>query len=300
MKCQLPYFGARENLTSFLEEVGAIGSSGNQILDLDLFRQVTKQIENDLNNSYGIQASPFIEDDLTGSKTFYTNDKVFERIDEVRKELGLYEDRIAGSYIQGETEFIPPNEHVSYKMKVIQALESSNVREPNLSPDKYQGFINDITKQGVSAQQLTLLKESVNRLKETKDKITKQDLITDLLSSASYVVEVQTAKKTIKKVENPGLYSDDEIDNFFAEEFSTEDDNTQYYSNLTVPGGTNYTENEIRTPGITPSIKSHAQFASENSIGWHRSDDKVQYEEKDIDNLIKTMENSGVLEINCS
>lgn len=294
MKCQLSYFGARENLTSFLEEVGAIGSSGNQILDLDLFRQVNKQIENDLNQSYGIQASPFIEDDLTGSKTFYTNDKVFERIDEVRKELGLYEDRIAGSYVQGETEFIPPDEHISYKMKVIQALESANVREPNLSPDKYQGFINDITKQGVSAQQLTLLKESVNRLKETKDKITKQDLITDLLSSASYVVEVETRGyfKYDKMVDRTGQ-GDFEVHIGDVGTFTP----TQHYSSLTVPGGTLYTENEIRTPGIIPAIQSHASFKSENGIGWFRSDDKIQY--NNFEEVIKIMKTSGILKIEC-
>jgi hypothetical protein len=50
---------------------------------------------------------------------------------------------------------------------------------------------------------------------------------------------------------------------------------TNYYSTLTVPGGTNYIENEIATPGITPSIKGHAQFATDNGIGWFRSDDKV-------------------------
>jgi hypothetical protein len=50
---------------------------------------------------------------------------------------------------------------------------------------------------------------------------------------------------------------------------------TSYYDNLTVPGGTNYTENEIATPGITPNIKGHAQFATKNGIGWFRSDNKV-------------------------
>jgi predicted NAD-dependent protein-ADP-ribosyltransferase YbiA (DUF1768 family) len=50
---------------------------------------------------------------------------------------------------------------------------------------------------------------------------------------------------------------------------------TQYYSNLTVPGGTNYTEQEVITPGIVPAIKGHAQFASENGIGWFRSDEQV-------------------------
>jgi len=49
---------------------------------------------------------------------------------------------------------------------------------------------------------------------------------------------------------------------------------TQFYSNLTVPGGTNYTEQEIATPGITPSIKGHAQFATDQGIGWFRSDEQ--------------------------
>lgn len=48
--------------------------------------------------------------------------------------------------------------------------------------------------------------------------------------------------------------------------------NTSYYNNLSVPGGINYTEQEISTPLITPSIKGHAQFATDNGIGWFRSD----------------------------
>ena len=56
---------------------------------------------------------------------------------------------------------------------------------------------------------------------------------------------------------------------------------TQYYSNLTVPGGTNYTEQEIATPGITPSIKGHAKFATDQGIGWFRSDEQASFEEID-------------------
>ena len=61
--------------------------------------------------------------------------------------------------------------------------------------------------------------------------------------------------------------ADKEVDNL---EFF----NTDIYSNLTVPGGTNYTENEIATPDIIPNIKGHAQFATNKGIGWFRSDDK--------------------------
>jgi hypothetical protein len=49
---------------------------------------------------------------------------------------------------------------------------------------------------------------------------------------------------------------------------------TQHYANLTVPGGTNYTENEIATPGITPSIQSHAAFKTDSGVGWFRSDEQ--------------------------
>jgi hypothetical protein len=56
---------------------------------------------------------------------------------------------------------------------------------------------------------------------------------------------------------------------------NTKETPTQYYSNLTVPGGTNYTENEIATPQIIPSIKGHGQFATDNGIGWFRSDEQV-------------------------
>ena len=57
-------------------------------------------------------------------------------------------------------------------------------------------------------------------------------------------------------------------------EFKQLESPTQYYSSLTVPGGTNYIENEIATPAITPSIKGHAQFATDKGIGWFRSDDE--------------------------
>jgi len=50
---------------------------------------------------------------------------------------------------------------------------------------------------------------------------------------------------------------------------------TQYYENISVRGGTNYREIEIRTPEIVPIVQGHGQFASRHGIGWFRSDDKV-------------------------
>lgn len=80
------------------------------------------------------------------------------------------------------------------------------------------------------------------------------------------------------------------------EELNSNLPNSNIYSNLTVPGGTNYTENEIATPAITPSIKGHAQFATDNGIGWFRADEQTKegtgrIDEWDDDKNQRTVQN---------
>ena len=109
-------------------------------------------------------------------------------------------------------------------------------------------------------------------------KTTIDDIITDLLTNYSYTVDINTTKQ---KYKNSGEvftdeYGEEQVVTNFMKEQEVLRANTSYYSNLTVPGGTNYTENEIATPAITPSIKGHAQFATNNGIGWFRSDDKTE------------------------
>jgi len=60
-----------------------------------------------------------------------------------------------------------------------------------------------------------------------------------------------------------------------ANEILPEATPTKHYSNLTVPGGTNYQDNEISTPAITPAIRGHAVFATNQGIGWFRTDEKA-------------------------
>lgn len=112
-------------------------------------------------------------------------------------------------------------------------------------------------------------------------------IVADLLVNYSYAVEINTATRLTTTVENPFDH--------------TEPMNTDYYSNLIVPGGTNgsYIEANIETPMIVPSIQSHAQFKTDSTIGWMRADEKQNYQEKDIDNLIEIMKKSGILEVNC-
>jgi hypothetical protein len=146
-------------------------------------------------------------------------------------------------------------------------------------------------------------------------KTDRKDIVTDLLVNYSYAVEINTAKENNAEYRhitdggsftiNDSFYtfeSDEDlpegfgVDTYFKDgikitkieykEAKTQAEkeipktridasNTQYYYKLTVAGGTNYTENEISTPAITPNIKGHAQFSTDKGIGWFRSDDKA-------------------------
>ena len=122
----------------------------------------------------------------------------------------------------------------------------------------------------------------------------REQLALELASKYSYTVEINTAKEKLtgKIAAEEGMYVKEENGKYYLVDaaYSTkneiskqeyEDFNnnkqipTKHYSNLTVPGGTNYTENEIKTPAIEPIIKGHAQFRTDNGIGWFRSDDKT-------------------------
>jgi hypothetical protein len=138
------------------------------------------------------------------------------------------------------------------------------------------------------------------------EEISTEDLALKMASEFSFGVEINTAKtnedKQVKQVgdneeftfagsiyeyKNNEYLKDNEIIDFIEYETAKNDaftnPNTSYYSNLIVPGGTNYTENEIATPVVTPSIKGHAQFATDKGIGWFRSDDKENIKRQDYE-----------------
>lgn len=74
---------------------------------------------------------------------------------------------------------------VDYKLKVINALQSDKVRQPNKN---FQGFLNDLQKQGVPKEQLQLLQQ------EYKEGDNKEDLISTMLANYSYTIEINTSK----------------------------------------------------------------------------------------------------------
>lgn len=158
---------------------------------------------------------------------------------------------------------------VDYALKSIDILKSPKADEIFRKGDKNNWSLDKIL------QELQIPKEQQELIKSFNTR-NREEILTSLLANYSYTIEVNTAKE---------LPFRDEHAEFGESQFSKEElkemgwkepqiQPTQYYSNLTVPGGTNYTENEIATPAITPSIKGHAQFSTDNGIGWFRSDDK--------------------------
>ena len=147
--------------------------------------------------------------------------------------------------------------NVNATLKIIDAL--SKIQRGIFTQDKLQGWVNDLQKQGVSNQQIELFKDTV------KPGMTKEDIAATIAANYSYTVEIKTA-----------------IDVESTWDMRAEPAPSKYYSNMTVPGGTNYTENEIATPAITPNIKGHAQFATNKGIGWFRSDDRQQFTNNNV------------------
>ena len=161
-------------------------------------------------------------------------------------------------------------------------------------------------------QDLQIPKEQIELLKQynTTDR---NELIINMLADYSFAIEINTAKTARQLEDTPTATTAYRSFEFEGEQFTKNDEldfdgeykevyrrdgkkikraefiefakkaekvrtevPTTYYSNLTVPGGTNYTENEIATPAITPSIKGHAQFATDQGIGWFRSDEQKE------------------------
>jgi hypothetical protein len=156
-------------------------------------------------------------------------------------------------------EFETNVEIVKSELKAVNILQSP----------KADQFFNAVAKNKISGDffwrkmqaDLGIPKEQIDLLKSF-DTTDREQLITNMLANYSYTVEINITKNKETTLD----FNDPRI------EFI---DNTRYYADLTVPGGTNYTENEIATPAITPNIKGHAQFATDQGIGWFRSDDKT-------------------------
>lgn len=189
-----------------------------------------------------------------------------------------------------------PDSRTNYALKIVGVLLTDKVQKLydkfyKNNPEKFYSELVPLA----GKEQVQILRDYNNRNSPTS----LQDMLTGIMAEMSYTVEVNTAMtagstdiitgeevqvdgKWFRKVRGQWMDSSQGYENETPAtleqikkiESLNKDTPTQHYSNLTVPGGTNYTENEIATPGITPSIKGHAQFSTDQGIGWFRSDEQ--------------------------
>ena len=205
---------------------------------------------------------------------------------------------------------------VNYGLKSIDILNSDKAKQIFEKGKKANWDLNKIlTELAIPKEQKQLILDS--------GKTDREEIITDLLANYSYTIEINTAKEESKYKKtnttegeffhNGSTYVDMMWEGYTKdgkqitqEEFQKASKEyhlkrdlgnqqpTQYYSNLTVPGGVNYTENEIATPAITPSIKGHAQFATDKGIGWFRSDEQIDnINDNRYDSFVKQLKEDG-------
>lgn len=232
------------------------------------------------------------------------------------------------------------NNQIQYRLKAVDVLMSDKAKQMFAKGKKNKWSLDKIlTEIQIPKQQKDIILTSDFGEFYTNDLSLRENIIMSLLAENSFVVEINTAKKQPDKDDTTdgfvlnnkyyrrGYGSDGqqifevsditdsenfqmwEPDTFTEPQTITKEEylkareqtseNTEYYSNLTVPGGTNYTEQNFETPLIKVP-KSHAQFNTENTIGFSRSDDKIIYDNSDIESLLQTMENSGILKIKCN
>ena len=283
-----------------------------KILDLSLFNELNDTLTEYAKTKYNLETgdeklfsineyqsrylkdTPYYRESTYKVQRALPNEALFEQLDILVSE---YENRL-----DTDQPMFMKTPSVNYSLKIVETL--GKINRGTFETSKLQGWLNDLQKQGVSNQQLELFKEVA------KPGMTKDEIAVAIAAAYSYTVEVNIAKETLdlqdKKSDSFTLNSNDydksenkyykhpeDAKEYFISKYEISKNeyyaaqntygntikpttrNTAYYSNLSVPGGTNYTEQEIATPEITPTIKGHAQFATDQGIGWFRSDDKT-------------------------
>jgi len=186
---------------------------------------------------------------------------------------------------------------VRLSLKVVEALTDWATAKPSKHGGRSQPVLNTIrlkqeagirkklAGKGVPKEQIDFVFEYMkqNDISEIKT----SELAERVLMGLATGVEVNTATKTGLREErvNELRYleeADDTIPKqWFMEEYKKVESMpntvpTDYYSDLAVPGGRNYQEKEIVTPGIVAPKRGHADFSTDKGIGWYRVDDSTE------------------------
>lgn len=164
--------------------------------------------------------------------------------------------------------YYPHSDEINSTLKVVDILNSKKAQEIFKKGNKNSWSLEKIL------QELKVPKEQIE-LAINENIQDREQLALELASKYNYAIEVNTSTNITKgSPEADGTPTYWRNNEQVSEEDFKRGETSSHYSNLTVPGGTNYTENEISTPLITPSIKGHAQFSTDQGIGWFRSDEQ--------------------------
>ena len=190
-----------------------------------------------------------------------------------------------------------PTANIQYKLMELNPELAKQRIKADIAAGKNRANVPDATIDRHAESYKQMLEDIKSEpISEFKSTDLREQLALELASKYGFSVEINTAKANFKRKVIDEVTGEEYIDD---SEATGED--ASYYSNLTVPGGTNYTENEISTPLITPSIKGHAQFSTDNGIGWFRSDEQIttsgdikeqQIDDSEYYNLLEKLENS--------
>jgi len=277
-------------------------------LDVDVTVQnlVQREVKNisKITNGVATVTQKFDKSDLDSIKRI--NDKVNEKmISYVRNDVTdlpgtvniTISDKLYNRYMIAIDKFRNSN-NVNYKLSAVEILNTDKAIQVFAKGKKNGWDINEtLTKLQIPKAQKQLILD--------KNITDREEIITSLLADNSFAVEIKIAKKTqtrnnSKDVEfeaNNSLYKYYSDRNIYYQFKSVDDGggkveitkkefdkiynevlpNTSYHSTLTVPGGSNYTENAIKTPNIINKSIAHINEFSNgiaNMIGWFRSDEQ--------------------------
>ena len=97
LNCTLPFKSSLDNSQYFLTEVTGALSEDLTIIDSLTFDKAVDQLEQESIKVYNVSGKPWIRDITQNNLKAIPNPKVLDRIDEKRKELGLYEKQLSGN-----------------------------------------------------------------------------------------------------------------------------------------------------------------------------------------------------------
>ena len=212
-----------------------------------------------------------------------------------------------GDNIFNQEEF---NNQVNFRLKAIEILSSDKAKQVFEKGTKNKWPLDKILSElQVPKEQKQLIEEVLQTMPYYEEIPFNEQIALALAETFGYAIEINTSLQEQDSDRTDSWFETE--DHFYSKDFNTnkyykwskltnkyntplenefeitkeqyykelneiQSTPTQYYSNLTVPGGTNYTENEIATPAIIPNIKGHAQFATDQGIGWFRSDEQTE------------------------